>query len=290
MITYHTKKGFVRITEKIGKDPSVNQSEKVTSDLLYKFELQLSPEEVIKLVSSKNSLSLLEPTYLIDLSMDEDEILKRIHKNTRYKINRAATRDELHYVELTSPSDNQINDFKEFYNPFAREKNIRECDMTKLKALRDQEALVISYIEDSGYRILCYHVYFVAGTQGYLLYSASRRFEKDGVDNRNLIGRANRYLHWRDILSFKQKGCKWYNFGGKILNPSDKSGQNINEFKLSFGSIHAHDLRIYYSKSLKGKIFLFLLRLKLILKENPEYTYTLEIIKRNGRGFDEENI
>lgn len=264
------KRSFLKVREELGKDLVKDEIEK--SDITIVFELFLSPPKNAK----KGSFRLLVPNYLISLEEDEDLIFQKIHKNTRYKINRAGERDELNYVELNQPTDDEIEEFKRFFNPFAKERNIRVCDVNKLRALRDQGALVISYITDKDDVPLCYHVYHKEEIQGYLIYSASTRYNIEDSSYRNLIGRANRYLHWKDIQSFKHKGCKWYNFGGKVIDEEDKGGQNVNHFKLEYGPIETgYDSRTFYAKSLVGKIGLFFLHLK--WKKSAEYKFTKEL-------------
>jgi hypothetical protein len=273
MFLIQYKRSIFKITEDIGFISS--HIDNVKTDIYMRQELLLSSPRNSEFNLLKGSFRLLVPNYLINLEEEEGEIFKRIHKNTRYKINRAMNRDELSYFELTHPTDGEIEEFSEFFNPFAKERNIRQCDVNKLKAIRDQRALVISYIADKSNQVLCYHVHHKEEEQGYLIYSASKRYEKNGSNERNLIGRANRYLHWKDIQSFKEKGCKWYNFSGKVLDKEDKGGQNVNNFKLEYGPITGYDSRTFYAKSLIGRIGLFFLYFK--WKNSAEFKFTREI-------------
>ncbi|MDQ1144593.1 lipid II:glycine glycyltransferase (peptidoglycan interpeptide bridge formation enzyme) [Bacillus sp. SORGH_AS 510] len=270
MLSLNYKRSIFQICEEIGTGTIGTQ--KMKPDIIIRFELLFSPLENSKLNKKKFSFRLLIPNYLIDLEEDENLIYSKIHKNTRYKINRAMNRDELLYFERSNPSDTEIEEFKLFFNPFAKERNIRSCDENKLKALRDQGALIISFITDKNGNVLCYHVYQKEEQQGYLIYSASTRYNIEDSGFRNLIGRANRYLHWKDILSFKEKGCKWYNFGGKILNKEDNEGQNVNQFKLEFGPVTGFDSRIFYSNSLLGKVGLIPLFIK--WRNSSEYKFS----------------
>lgn len=278
MLSLNYKRNILNIREDIGTGSCANKEGK--TDINIQFELLLPSVKITEPDNEKFSFRLLIPNYLINLEEEESEIYNKIHKNTRYKINRAQLRDELFYFELTNPTDSEILEFKQFFNPFAKERNISFCDVNKLKALRDQDALVISYITNSDKQVLCYHVYLKDDYQGYLLYSASKRFEKMDSSQYNLIGRANRYLHWKDIQSFKNKGCQWYNFGGKVIDKEDQGGQNVNNFKLEYGPITTgFDSRTFYSKSLIGKLGLLLLYLK--WKKSHEYKFTkrLESLK-----------
>ena len=270
MASLNYKRGIFKIQEEFGAGGLRDENEK--PDIIVRFELLLSPPKISNLNNGKFSFRLLLPNYLINLDDEESEIYSKIHKNTRYKINRAMNRDDLLYNELINPTDFDIEEFRLFFNPFAKERNIRLCDVNKLKALRDQGVLIISYITDRHHQILCYHVYQEDRNQGYLIYSVSRRYENTDSSYRNLLGRANRYLHWRDIQSFKNKGCKWYNFGGKVINEEDRGGRNVNKFKLEFGTITGYDSRLFYSNSLIGKIGLIFFYL--IRRQSPEYKFS----------------
>lgn len=52
---------------------------------------------------------------------------------------------------------------------------------------------------------------------------------------RNLIGRANRFHHWQDMLRFKQAGIRVYDFGGWYQGTTDTEKLGINRFKAEFG-------------------------------------------------------
>jgi len=273
MFSINYKRGIFKITEDIGFGTSLNEN--IKTDIYMRQELLLSAPLNYEFNILKGSFRLLRPNYLIDLTKEESEIFKKIHKNTRYKINRAMNRDELSYFELTHPTDVEIAEFSAFFYPFAKERNIRSCDVKKLKAIRDQGALVISYMADKNNRVLCYHVHHKEVEQGYLIYSASKRYEKNDSSNRNLIGRANRYLHWKDIQSFKEKGCEWYNFSGMIFENEGIGGQNVNNFKLEYGPTTGYDSRTFFAKSIIGRIGVIFLYLK--KKNSAEFKFTREI-------------
>lgn len=129
--------------------------------------------------------------------------------------------EEFTFVELPSPSDSQIKEFCAIYDQFARRVNIKDCDFQKLKSIRDQGALVISYIKDKNNQIICTHARLWNKRQYYGVYSAlNSSISKESVNGQH-IGRANKLLDWTNILRAKQRGCTWYNFGGQILDPNE---------------------------------------------------------------------
>ena len=62
---------------------------------------------------------------------------------------------------------------------------------------------------------------------------------------RNLIGRANRYLHWRDIRLFRDRGYDLYDFGGLDVTGRSEKTAGIARFKRGFGG----EVRPVYSST-----------------------------------------
>ena len=67
------------------------------------------------------------------------------------------------------------------------------------------------------------------------MYSASlfRRYEDSSV--RNMVGRANRFLHWHDMLWCRNAGYAFYDLGGINLAGEDEETRRVTDFKLGFG-------------------------------------------------------
>ena len=74
------------------------------------------------------------------------------------------------------------------------------------------------------------------------------------VDNnaRNSIGRANKYLHWKDFQHLSKLGVKHYDWGG-ISSLSNPNGIDI--FKLSFGAEPVSYYNITVPVSLRFKTY-----------------------------------
>jgi hypothetical protein len=87
-----------------------------------------------------------------------------------------------------------------------------------------------------------------------LMQSASLFRDAETSAERNMIGRANRYLHWRDMLAFKAFGCLVYDLGGVDLAGRDPATTRIAAFKRGFGG----EVRATYWRSqpvsVKGRL------------------------------------
>ena len=261
MLELKYKMNLVRLTEtySYGPPPIVNNAD-------FHLHSCLLPEPAVLPQSSKRIFIFykLFRTLLIDLEKNEQDIFNEMGKNTRYDIRRAE-REGVEYEEINNPSDKEIEKFALSFNKFAAQKNIRPCDPEKLKACSQKGAFIITMAK-VGNEIICIHGYLFDGGRAIMLYSASFRDSGDSKQ-RNLIGRANRFLHWKAILSFKKKGGKWYDFCGLSLEGGGLEG--INKFKKGFGGMEADELKTYRGINLLGKLMILALRWK--WRNQPEY-------------------
>ncbi|WP_010094018.1 peptidoglycan bridge formation glycyltransferase FemA/FemB family protein [Ornithinibacillus scapharcae] len=264
MIKVQYKRGIVRMMDIYG---SVNKDKGDRVDIVISSNV-IFPKIASSLPFPKGGfLHSYGQTLVIDLDRPEEEIFTDIHKNARYKINRASKRDPIQYYELISPKEDEIRKFLAFFDRFAKYKNLPKGNFGRLKGLSDQDSLIISYVTDESGNVLCYHAYVKADTYCSLLYSASARFDNKQI--RNLIGRANRYLHWQDMKSFRKLGIKWFDFGGLFVHTDASDEDSINRFKMEFGGqVVDVDKRIY-PLTIIGKMTTFVFWLK--MRKRPEF-------------------
>lgn len=173
-------------------------------------------------------------TLLLDLSADPDKLMSGIHKSTRYKIRRAEERDKAEYRAWNRVDDAGVKDFCKFFNSFAETKGLDPLNRKRIQRYIDNDALVLSRVTCDG-RAVSWHAYFSDGTRARLLHSASTRLGTLSSAETNMIGRAGRYQHWRDILFFKENGFDTYDFGGWYEGKTDMEKLKINKFKEEFG-------------------------------------------------------
>lgn len=66
-----------------------------------------------------------------------------------------------------------------------------------------------------------FHTYILAGKTA-RLYQSCSEFRFDGNAHRNAISRANRFLHWRDMLELKGLGFDTYDWAvwGRLTTPA----------------------------------------------------------------------
>ena len=157
-------------------------------------------------------------------------------------------------LAIASLMETRLEEFREFFDAFARQKSHEPCDRQWLRAACDARQLVLTLASREG-EALVWHAYLIAGQAAWLQYSGSCFRDKE-TDYRALVGRANRWLHWRDILQFKELGMLRYDWGGLFEDESAPERAGINAFKRSFAGRLEHSYDCTVPVTLKGRIYL----------------------------------
>ena len=181
-------------------------------------------------------------TLIIDLTESEEEIKQRFSKSCQYKVNRAA-KEDVQWVILDSDriTDDELKDFGDFFSSFWESKGTFLADgerlLEELRAYRKAGALTLAYATVNGEKAI-YHTHISDDATARLLHSASLyRLQKDEEGNtKNLIGMANRLLHYEEMKHFKKQGKMRYDWGGAGRT---EDVIHITEFKESFGGTPA---------------------------------------------------
>ena len=167
-----------------------------------------------------------------DLTLDPEALLATFDGTARYEVRRAQSRDRLDAEFITAPRA-ALDAFCDFYDVFARRKGLPQSYRRSLEAMCDAGKLVLTAASRDGERLV-WHAYVTDGRTVALLHSASHFRSASGA-SRALLGRANRWLHWRDMLAFRQRGVGTYDWGGLFEDESVPEQASINRFKRRFG-------------------------------------------------------
>lgn len=203
-------------------------------------------------------------TIWIDLTKNQDELWEDIGKHTRYQIRRAE-KDWLVYEFWNTDDSDILNQFSDFYSKFALQKGLSTFNKTRITNLMDIGALDVSRIKSKDGETLVWHAYYRNKTRSSLLYSASTFRSSTDNSYRRMVGRANRYHHWQDILKYKNLGLLTYDFGGWYAGHEDREKIGINKFKEEFGGKPERSFNCVRSITMKGKLYL---RLREILTKD----------------------
>lgn len=165
------------------------------------------------------------------LLLSSDELWSGLKKNTRNEINKVEK------LGITFDIDNYSKvDFIEKYNKFIKDKNLQLplLNLPRLDKYGENISFTSTCLDN---KWLSIHVYFVLDDYVELLYSITN----SDIDSK-LLGMANRYHHWHDLLKFKSDQIAVYDWGGIAFGELD----GISKFKMSFGG-EDNVYPIYYS-------------------------------------------
>ena len=194
-------------------------------------------------------------TLVTDLQLEASALFAKIKKDTRYEIRRGAEKDKLTCYVHNSVDADTLSGFLHFYRGFAAANDLRPANNIRLQLLAEIGALYLSEALDEDGRSLVWHAYCrFDDHRARLLYSASGLH---AAANKGLIGRANRYLHWKDFLAFQALGTKLYDFGGWYEGTQDEKKIRINQFKEEFGGTVVVNFNGLQGTTLKGKVGLW---------------------------------
>lgn len=181
--------------------------------------------------------------------------MERFGKDCRYKIKRAETKDELRIEFITDP-ESRLDEFRAFYDAFAREKSLRPSNRQWLVAACKARRLVLASASRNG-EPLVWHAYLICGNTAWL-HSTSSCFRNRDNAYRAVVGRANRWLHWKSMLRFKEMGITRYDWGGLFEDESVPERAGINRFKKEFGGEQVHTYDCTVPVTVRGRVNLSL--------------------------------
>ncbi len=207
-----------------------------------------------------NAISSIQYTLMTDLAFPSEAIFKKFSKNYQYEINRAKKEN----VECLIFKAGDLIKNPAILSAFKRE----YVDFTKIKGIQNtyNEYIMKEYIAKGnvlltkafkGDEDYAQHIYVCDGQDARLLYSVSN-FRTEGLD-RNLVGRANKYLHWNDIQYLQNHEYQTLDWGG-ISNMTNPNG--VDKFKIEFGGHEHKYYNVIIGKSLIGWLAIFAMKVK----------------------------
>jgi len=168
-------------------------------------------------------------TKLIDLRLPEAELLAGLSKGARYKIQRARREG------VACSFDETVDAYLRFHRQVAPTATPKAGTLTSFRPGSGTACVTAAKGPDG--TTLAMHCYLCdpGRARVRLWYSASRYTVEQSSDDRNLVGRANRLLHFEEMLRFKAQGYLTYDLGGYSMDKSDAKKQSINRFKDDLG-------------------------------------------------------
>jgi len=179
-----------------------------------------------------------------------------MNKGARYEIRRAAT-DGLVYEYCSSPDVATVDAFCGFYNTFAAQKGLAKAPRTRMLLVSRSGALSLSRVS-LGHETLVWHAYLTVGSRARLTHSASLYRGTADVARRQLIGRANRFHHWQDIICLRAHGIATLDLGGWYPGTENSQLLQINKFKEEFGGHVVRGFNCTRGITLRGRLVLWI--------------------------------
>ncbi len=199
----------------------------------------------------------IDSTLITDLHLTEEQIFQQFSRTFRYHINRSqADEIKLYFYTYKALRDNFsiINDFKNTFMNYCEICNNQSLkkvyDEQKIRSYIDNECVLVSKAEFCNGNV--FHLYVFDENDSVLIHSASD-YRKNEIDS-SLAGRANKLLHYKDILYFKAMGLRNYDWGNVA---SFETPNGIDKFKMSFGGTRMKVYSYFVGNSLLGKFLVF---------------------------------
>ncbi len=201
-----------------------------------------------------------QQTLIIDLKKSEEEIFNDINKTVKYEINRSIKEN----IKINMYTSKQLDEKKELvdefhvcYDEMYKEKGLdTRLNIESFERYIKNDMIYFSVASDE-VENLVYHVYTYDNKKVRFLYSCSTF--RASNDKKNIIGRANKFLHWEDMKYFKSIGIEQYDLGG-IFSYENPNG--IDKFKINFGGEPISYYNITCGHTLIGKIGALGLKIK----------------------------
>jgi hypothetical protein len=239
MITYE-KTPLIRVAEfHYNEDPAI-----VRSDIV---------RHLWRLTPLSDSRSEESFTIALDLKHSHEELLGNMHRNARKGIRRAE-KDLFSYEFWSGYYSETLGHFCRFYDAFARSKRLPGADCNRLTALAELGVLDLSRATDHNGRVLTWHAHYRSADRARLIYSASLRRPTTETPVNALIGRANCFHTWHDILRFQRQGIETYDFGGWYAGTENAGKLRVNRFKESFGGEIVREFNSEFGFTIVGRL------------------------------------
>lgn len=199
-------------------------------------------------------------TLVLDLRLAHDQLRADFSRTNRYDIKRAEERDGLEFDFFPEPDAARMEEFRGFFREFAEKKGLHELGTPRLMAYANAGRIVLARARETATgKVLCWHAHIVGSGRARLLYSASVRLSGSFTsEDLSRLARANRWLHWREILEFKDRGYLVYDLGGWNPHPANKQLEGINLFKEGFSKQKEESYTGWFPVTLRGRAYLWL--------------------------------
>jgi len=215
-------------------------------------------------------------TLLIDLAKSPAVLLSEMDQRTVQKIEEAEAKDHAHWERCEARESKRMDDIETMWNQFAAATKSPRLDRKWLDRTIEAGALELSAVKDAESNLLTYHLSYVGKRRAQDLIVVSRYSSVPNSALRKRINRANCFGHWKNLMTFKERGLRHYDFGGWYPGTTDMRLLGMNAFKKGFGGQVVREYDCEQILTLKGWLVLnvarVLKRAKLLLSVSKKPT------------------
>lgn len=198
-----------------------------------------------------NSLYSSFGSYIIDLSLNEDELFKNIHTKHKNVIKRAIKNDVV--VEFGT------NIFDDAYSVI-----FKTLQRNNMSMIGREKLLKLLNTNEKNFLIGCSYLENKSQGAVIILYDNYKGYYFWGGTSTDLSLGSNNLLHWEVIKKLKSLNVEFYDFVGARINTEDTRLLGIQRFKNRFGAtLKEGYLWKYPLKIWKYKLFTYLYNLKM---------------------------
>jgi hypothetical protein len=144
----------------------------------------------------------------------------------------------------------------ELQDDFAAQKGLPRIERRLVSEMAKAGVLDVSFVRDASGNPMAWRSYYRGSRRMRVLHGGSL-FRAQGTSaERQLYGRANRLLSYKDIFRARDLGIQEFDFGGWYIGHEDQEKLSINSFKEEFGGVVIDEFHCFRGGTLKGKLAL----------------------------------
>lgn len=190
---------------------------------------------------------------VIDLQQSEEVLFAGMNETTRQMVKKAM-KDAMTCTCDVTCTPEVIGAFCAYYDGFAATKGLEKIFRQRLSLLAEQKRLALTNVAFDDGMVLAWHAYLRTPERAVLLYSASHFRQLKDDPRSKAIMRANRFLHWNDMVAFRNLGLTVYDMGGLDATGRSEETKKIAQFKMAFGGTVAPVYSYTVPQSLVGTL------------------------------------
>jgi hypothetical protein len=195
-------------------------------------------------------------TRLIDLAKSPAELLSEMDEKTVQKIEEAEEKDQMRWECCEARESQRMDDVETLWNQFAAATKSPRLDRDWLDKIIEAGALELSAVKDAEGNVLTYHLSYAGKRRAQDLIAVSRYSSVPSSALRKRINRANCFGHWKTLVAFKDRGLRYFDFGGWYPGTTDMRLLGMNVFKKGFGGHVVREYDCAQILTLKGWLVL----------------------------------